>query len=77
MGLAGTCHQTAAEQAGVKFIAEWFADLDYSPEGKLIITKYASFRMAGIDARRAESGGLRKHDPVPLDEVRKRVCTKS
>ncbi|OSD02242.1 lactam utilization protein lamb [Trametes coccinea BRFM310] len=39
MGLAGTCHQTAAEELGVPFIAEWFADLDYSPEGKLIITK--------------------------------------
>ncbi|THH06189.1 hypothetical protein EW145_g4259 [Phellinidium pouzarii] len=39
MGLAGTCHQKAAEELGVKFIAEWFADLDYSPEGKLLITK--------------------------------------
>lgn len=42
MGLAGTCHQTACEESGVKFIAEWFADLDYSPEGKLLITKYVS-----------------------------------
>ncbi|KAL4260528.1 hypothetical protein AB1N83_007186 [Pleurotus pulmonarius] len=39
VGLAGTAHQQAAEEAGVKFIAEWFADLDYSPEGKLIITQ--------------------------------------
>ena len=39
MGLAGTCHQKAAEEAGVPFIAEWFADLEYSPEGKLLITK--------------------------------------
>ena len=56
MGLPGTAHQIAAEEAGVKFIAgwffhhllattgltvsaEWFADLDYSPEGKLMITK--------------------------------------
>ena len=39
MGLAGTCHQTACEESGVKFIAEWFADLDYSSEGKLLITK--------------------------------------
>ncbi|OJT05233.1 Lactam utilization protein lamB [Trametes pubescens] len=39
MGLAGTCHQAAAEELGVPFIAEWFADLDYNPEGKLIITK--------------------------------------
>ncbi|RDX40071.1 LamB/YcsF family protein [Lentinus brumalis] len=39
MGLAGTCHQAAAQELGVPFIAEWFADLDYSAEGKLIITK--------------------------------------
>ncbi|KAM5532001.1 hypothetical protein V8D89_014335 [Ganoderma adspersum] len=39
MGLAGTCHQTAAQELGVPFIAEWFADLDYSSEGKLLITK--------------------------------------
>ncbi|KAF9233223.1 lamb YcsF family protein [Melanogaster broomeanus] len=39
MGLAGTAHQQAAEEMGVPFIAEWFADLDYSDEGKLLITK--------------------------------------
>jgi len=39
MGLAGTCHQKAAEEADVPFIAEWFADLDYDPDGKLLITK--------------------------------------
>ena len=40
VGLAGTEHQRAAEDAGVPFIAEWFADLEYSPEGKLLITKH-------------------------------------
>jgi len=39
MGLAGTCHQKACEDLGVKFIAEWFADMQYSTEGKLLITK--------------------------------------
>ncbi|EGN97304.1 hypothetical protein SERLA73DRAFT_183982 [Serpula lacrymans var. lacrymans S7.3] len=39
MGLPGTAHQQAAEELGVPFIAEWFADLNYSPEGKLLITK--------------------------------------
>jgi len=39
VGLAGTAHQKAAEELGVKFIPEWFADLDYSPEGNLIITR--------------------------------------
>ncbi|KAI0794781.1 LamB/YcsF family protein [Fomes fomentarius] len=39
MGLAGTCHQSAAEELSIPFIAEWFADLAYSAEGKLLITK--------------------------------------
>ncbi|TFK46283.1 lactam utilization protein lamb [Heliocybe sulcata] len=39
VGLAGTAHVQAAKEAGVPFIAEWFADLEYSPEGKLLITK--------------------------------------
>ncbi|KAI0339187.1 lactam utilization protein lamb [Trametopsis cervina] len=39
MGLAGTYHQQAAQEVGVPFIAEWFADLEYSPEGKLLITR--------------------------------------
>ncbi|KAH9475544.1 Lactam utilization protein lamB [Psilocybe cubensis] len=53
VGIGGSAHQTAAEEIGVKFIPEWFADMEYSAEGKLLITK--------------------KHDPVPLDIVRKRV----
>ncbi|KAF9466664.1 hypothetical protein BDZ94DRAFT_126336 [Collybia nuda] len=39
VGLAGTAHQTAAEEAGVRFTPEWFADLDYTAEGKLLITQ--------------------------------------
>jgi hypothetical protein len=63
VGLAGTAHQTAAEESGIEFIpgknllvvwrspllnaygpsSEWFADLDYSAEGKLLITKYTRY----------------------------------
>ncbi|KAG7087252.1 hypothetical protein E1B28_013233 [Marasmius oreades] len=39
IGLPGTAHQEAAKELEVKFIPEWFADLDYSQEGKLIITQ--------------------------------------
>ncbi|KAH9884322.1 hypothetical protein C8Q73DRAFT_770713 [Cubamyces lactineus] len=39
MGLPGTHHQAAAKELGVPFIAEWFVDMEYSPEGKLLITK--------------------------------------
>ncbi|KAF8998397.1 LamB/YcsF family-domain-containing protein [Cyathus striatus] len=39
VGLAGTEHEIAAKKEGVPFIPEWFADLEYSPEGKLLITQ--------------------------------------
>ena len=35
------------------FLAEWFADLDYSAEGKLIITKCASFPFETVTLLRA------------------------
>lgn len=39
MGIAGTLHETVYEAEGAGFIAEFFADLDYSDEGGLIITR--------------------------------------
>ncbi|KAF7427796.1 hypothetical protein PC9H_007012 [Pleurotus ostreatus] len=62
VGLAGTAHQQAAEEAGVKFIAEWFADLDYNPEGKLIITQYAFFQCS------SRTGLSRSHVETLLTE---------
>ena len=114
MGLAGTAHQVAAQELGVKFIAgrsgelslslipyclvsllrggkayrrlffflseEWFADLDYSPEGKLLITKYVPI-FVGPGTIKQTSIPLifnitcRKHDPLSLEEVESRVST--
>ncbi|KIK67912.1 hypothetical protein GYMLUDRAFT_36717 [Collybiopsis luxurians FD-317 M1] len=39
VGLAGTAHQRAAKELGVKFIPEWFADLEYGGTGELLITQ--------------------------------------
>ncbi|KAF5350045.1 hypothetical protein D9756_009199 [Leucocoprinus leucothites] len=39
VGLAGTMHEVAAKEEGVRFIPEWFADLAYDQSGKLLITK--------------------------------------
>ena len=39
MGLSGTLHEEVYTRRGVGFIAEFFADLDYSDEGALIITR--------------------------------------
>ena len=61
------------------FVAEWFADLDYSAEGKLIITKCASIfpvRLLRFSVPNIVSWGsylCRKHDPVSEDAVKDRV----
>jgi UPF0271 protein len=39
MGMAGKAHEAAAKGAGVGFIAEYYADLEYDDEGFLIITR--------------------------------------
>ncbi|UZE50919.1 5-oxoprolinase subunit PxpA [Rhodopseudomonas sp. P2A-2r] len=38
-GMSGTCHEEAARTVGVPFIGEFFADLSYSPDGRLIIPR--------------------------------------
>jgi len=39
VGMAGTLHETVAAEKGIPFIGEFFADLDYTSEGNLIITR--------------------------------------
>jgi UPF0271 protein len=38
-GLAGTCMEQAAKDMGIEFIAEFFADVKYNPDGTLIIDR--------------------------------------
>ncbi|GAA5886532.1 hypothetical protein JCM6882_001677 [Rhodosporidiobolus microsporus] len=44
LGLPGSAHQEACEEAGVEFIAEWYADLQYSSDGFLLPPLSASQR---------------------------------
>ncbi|TFK71179.1 LamB/YcsF [Pluteus cervinus] len=39
VGLVGSAQQVAAQEAGIPFLPEWFADLDYDDQGKLLITQ--------------------------------------
>ena len=39
LGMAGTLHQTIYSARGHRFLAEFYADLDYDDEGGLIITR--------------------------------------
>lgn len=39
LGMAGTQHETVYPAAGLEFVSEYYADLDYDDEGSLIITR--------------------------------------
>ncbi len=39
MGMAGTLHETVYTERGLEFWAEYYADLDYDDDGRLIITR--------------------------------------
>lgn len=39
MGIAGTLHETVYTERGHAFLAEFFADLDYDDDGRLIVTR--------------------------------------
>ena len=38
-GMAGTMHEEVAAECGVPFVSEFYADLDYGPDGNLIISR--------------------------------------
>lgn len=38
-GLSGTLHESVARARGHRFVAEYFADLDYADDGRLLITR--------------------------------------
>ena len=60
MGIAGTLHETIYGAEGAGFLAEFFADLDYTDEGALIITRAHDAvdpALAAERARRAVQDG--------------------
>ena len=54
LGLAGTLHETVFERRGVGFQAEFFADLDYTDDGALLITREHGETAPETVARRIE-----------------------
>lgn len=53
LGLAGTVHEEVYTKRKVGFLAEFFADLDYSDEGGLIITREHKHVEPEVAAKRA------------------------
>jgi len=55
LGMAGTLHEEVYPAAGLEFISEYYADLDYADDGTLIITREHHV----VDPKRAAERALR------------------
>jgi UPF0271 protein len=53
LGMAGTLQETVYTRRAIPFVAEYYADLDYDAEGRLIITREHEAKDAAEAARRA------------------------
>jgi 5-oxoprolinase (ATP-hydrolysing) subunit A len=53
MGMAGTVHEQIYTAQGLSFIPEYYTDLDYTDEGRLIITREHAPTDPALAARRA------------------------
>ncbi|MBC8131195.1 MAG: 5-oxoprolinase subunit PxpA [Rhizobiaceae bacterium] len=53
LGMAGTLHERVYTERGLAFLAEYYVDLDYDAEGRLIITREHEQKDAAEAARRA------------------------
>jgi UPF0271 protein len=51
-GMAGTLHESVYNARGHRFVAEFYADLDYDDDGRLIITREHEARDAAEAASR-------------------------
>jgi 5-oxoprolinase (ATP-hydrolysing) subunit A len=61
LGMAGTMHEKIYTEEGLGFISEYYADLDYSDDGALIITREhhaVDPKLAAERARRAVEEGI-------------------
>jgi 5-oxoprolinase (ATP-hydrolysing) subunit A len=55
LGMAGTLHEQVYSAEGLRFISEFYADLEYADDGSLIITR----EHHAVDPKRAAERALR------------------
>ena len=72
LGMAGTMHEQIYTAAGLEFISEYYADLDYADDGTLIITR----EHHAVDPKRAAEGALRAVKEGVAKSVNGRKCTR-
>lgn len=80
-GMAGTAHQAGAGQAGAEFVPELYVDLDYDPEGSLVIVRRPHATDPAKAAARVASalstGTITATDGTPLKVDFSSVCVHS
>lgn len=80
-GLAGTLHESVCRALGVDFVPELYVDLNYGPEGQLLIQRRpepTDPRVAAERVRRAIAGEpVPAVDGTPLDITFSSICVHS
>jgi UPF0271 protein len=76
-GLSGTAHESAARRAGVSFVSEYYADLDYDDDGMVLVSRRAAplditktatrVRRAVVDGVLTTASG--RDRPVRVDSI--------
>lgn len=81
LGMAGTTHEFVCKDMGVPFVGELYVDLDYRPDGSLIIQRRPTPKdpeKAAARVRSALTGnGIEAIDGSPLDVQFQTVCVHS
>jgi UPF0271 protein len=81
LGMAGTAHEQVYTSRGLRFIAEYYADLDYADDGSLIITREHHARHVPEAVRRVrravEAGRATSVNGVDLPMRADCVCVHS
>ena len=80
-GMAGTEHELAASKVGIPFIGEFFADLQYAPDGSLIIPRtQTAVDVLAVEKRMQtaiSTGKVTAVDGTALDVSFQTVCIHS
>lgn len=81
LGMTGTCHERVYPQRGLRFIAEFYADLDYGADGGLIITRQHDARDAAEAAARCvravRDGKVKAVDGTDITVHAETICVHS
>lgn len=80
-GLAGTAHETVCQELGVEFVGELYVDLNYGPDGSLLIERHPQLTLPRSAAERVsaaiQGGPVHAVDGTELQIRFSSVCVHS